>query len=377
MAMATPTPEINVGPYSKFVYEHLDGILPAGKRIPLEYFLRVGQLRISRQPLTLLKGVELPIPGDGPYFRVRRWPRVVPGDVTSPVRPPPGAAYFNPESATCRPKLDYTDGFCAACHRRARLGRYWRGHALCSKWCVLAAAMFVNDLRALSYLPPILPGDVSRDMTHAAMLRFVPPPLLDIRMRRTRLAHYERTAHHTIFGTFANWTGFAMRSTFLIEPVALRRSLRRIMQNTDPDREGGETSSGMSPTLSPAPSPPTPAGEESLVAIHSLSNPVVRRTAQIVLNHLETANDFLSAKRPKKTKFGEGRGEEINEGVIWNKDQVALFLGLLNRTIPAISASINLNEGHQGKDPADMSREELDAAARRARIISTPYTKTE
>lgn len=343
--------------------EWYEKIAPHGKLLPISYFIRSADLLITLQPLTLMGGVEFPPPLDAPTFRLRGGP--LSGN------PRPQFVFNYATTSRGGPRTSIYPSRCIACGRHAATNSPTRWAALCSSLCFAALRHFHNDIQALL--------GRSRETLHfhpSHLLRFAPPNLINAGLRRQRLRNFNLPNKHTIHGYFADLHGLHYASTFFINPISLRRGLKRAMtqaerqKNDDPKARTAPEPlrdptavSAMAETHNPVPISAEPDG---IIGSHSLLNPVASRAAQIVLRHLETANDFLSnTKKPTKHL-----GPITDEGVVWNRDQVNLFLGLLNRTIPAISASINLNEQAPPKDPSEMTREELEAAARRAKVIN-------
>ena len=355
-----PTKNVAVHPNAPAYLDWYEKIAPVGKLLPISYFIRAADLLCTRQPLTLLSGVQFPLPTSSPMFRTRRQPMDFSYQYT-----------FNHHHAGSRRLLCTHPARCISCGRECYSNTPDHPAALCSSLCFLALRHFHNDIQALL--------GRTRDTLHfhpRDLLRFAPPNLLSYSLRRQRLLNFSKPNRHTIFGHFADIHGLHYASTFFINPISIRRGLKRAMtqaklqQNDDPSaavpRERTIDPTALSAMEAVHDHVPISAPPEGIIGSHSLLNPVAARTAQIVMRHLETANDFLSnTKKPTKH-----RGEVTDEGVFWDRNQVHLFLGLLNRTIPAISASINLNETIPPKDPSEMTREELEAAAQRAKVIN-------
>lgn len=336
---------------------HAYRLIPEGKRLPFSYFLRACDLIISRQTLCVLHGVTFPPSHSAPPFSVKT--TVAGGDTRRTT------AYFN----STRPRPGQRHGFCAACGRHAYISGP-PAPVFCSPLCQLANYHFVCDLRALNYLRPLHWHNANAHPSVRAQLRLVPPNLIDWETRITRLLHWDTLDGSILNGRFADKVGLHFASLLYIHPVSLRRALKNHMTDNPMPPTASPSLDHPSPSTSPAPATPAPVPAtpppQDLIAINSIMNPVMRRTAEVVLSHLETANDFLSTTKKPKTPTSA----IPHEGVIWNRDQVTLFLGLLNRTIPALSASMNLDAAPLTKDPAEMTREELEAAAQKARHIN-------
>lgn len=292
------------------------------KATPSIYFLRVRDLMATRQHLAVLEGVSFP--------------------------PPLGSRYFfgNGESETLvgtplRPAKLRQPTACAVCRRPVR-SRLTRPH--CSAMCELASYLFCCDLLALSG-PMIHQFAWSHRPYAAGQLRYLDRRILPPRLKGLQVEHWHDHDRYMLVGSFAEKYGLAYASAIYIHPVALRRCLKRHIKND---------------TMSKLPAPPPPG---SPLELGSLLNPVTKKMADIVLGHLDTANEFLKPR-------GRGASEkEQPEPVIWTKEQVHLFLGLLNRTIPSVSASLNLSAIPEAKLPHEMTRAELEAAALRAREL--------
>lgn len=368
-------------------YLHL---IPPDKFVPRQYFLLASALHSSSQPLHILNGVKAP-----PPVGLRYGGRFMQTNVI-----------YGPTPRDRSRADGRIDTSCPVCRRpllhRAPVRPY------CSTLCQLAIHLFINDLLAITrsqthmrYFDPASKSMGAFRLSH--MLRLVPPNAMPPSLWPLREAHYHDIVPWYLTGLFADDFGLNFGSSLWIHPLAIRRALRRHLKATEmsldpnaphiPSTEEPAASapsapaidhaapaahavptitsapSALAPQSATVPAPPSPPGAIELASLH---NPVARRMAEVVLSHLETANDFLSTtiskpRGPSATK--RSPSDPPMRTAHWNKEQVQLFLGLLNRTIPSVSASINLSATPETKDPSEMSREELEEAARKARLI--------
>jgi hypothetical protein len=350
-------------------------VIPAGKRVPSLYFLLSSQLASTNQSLHILRDIRH-LPARSPYVAIVANRRTI----------------YDPSPSSYRRRVGYASTSCPVCGRPA-ISSVPETPPPCSTICQLAIHLFLNDLLAVTrqrtFSKTYEPGNPFAFRLYA-MLRLVPPNALPPDLLRARDLHYHDVMPWYLTGNFADDYGLNFGSSLLIHPLAIRRTLRRHLKETSMPSDDDDI---LLPPATPSSAPPAstesthipeptsaPAAPASAVPavpaspgpieIASLQNPVTRRMAEIVLSHLETANDFLSAT-PVPTP---GR-KTPRRATHWSKDQVTLFLGLLNRTIPSVSASINLSATPEPKDPSDMSREELEAAAQRARLIGPSTTR--
>ena len=325
--------------------QHLHRVIDPSKRVPIHYFLLASELASTRQPLRILSQIMAPPPRE--MYDL----------------PPHMRCIFDPDMREFGRTWKMASPVaikCAVC-RRPGYALDGERHYFCSSMCTLACHLFLNDLLAIAgarrFTKTYIPG-MKQMFPWVSMLRFVGPNVLPPALRELRLVHFYDTIPWTLQGNFADDYGMNFGSSLLINPIAVRRALRRHLKVTPMTTEPAvPTVPATTTALEPAPASP--------IEIASLANPVTRRMAEIVLAHLESANDFLTTDYTAKS----GSKPMHRKGRHWSKDQVTLFLGLLNRTIPSVSASINLSATAEPKDPADMSREELEEAARKARLI--------
>lgn len=371
-----------------------DKTLPIGKRLPPLYVERARMLIASRQPLAIVSDLgDIPSRPPTTSFRSARLPR----NIHSPIE-----ATFLLNSSTYERYPTRTSTQCVGCGRPALATQHPPAHVVCSPQCLLAVRLVACDILALSGQPrpiPTPPNGLLLTFVHG---RHLGPQPRDTIKRTTQPFH-----PFILHGKAAKTDPLGLASSVVVAPHLIREALRKMLIENDEDQSpvphtqeeieraladaralsplsGGSAPSTSSPShaghsasaiatapatpdptdlVSPAPPPASPL---SLPASGSplLSNPVSRRAAEIVLHHLETANVYLGTPKAKS-----------DPKRIWDRDQIALFLGLYNRTVPALSAALNINASPPTKDPSQMTREELEEAAANAKPVNAREAK--
>jgi len=218
-------------------------------------------------------------------------------------------------------------------------------HAYCSRSCGLALILFVQDMATLYRSPYVVLPPSAKVFRYLVPHHHMYPRGNDktfriVESRSTSFSPFVLAGD--VSRRFAlNVCGFAVP-----HPRHLVEHVRRLVLTHDSKADVG--------------GPPAPLKEEEAkhhgalpaphMTIGALDNPITQKAAQVVLAHLDTANDVL-----KPTRAGAVRE------AVWSKDQTSLFLALLRHTVPTLSASVNITRSvsPSDRDPDEMTQEEI------------------